>query len=148
MQTLTITDYPVPDSIAQGKFHYQNFYYWQVVLNIMELAGQNPFYPPSVAGFPPNYESPDFDKFWFNSSTIIPRYNIADILLNPNKTKSIFYVTTFVDTNVSDPTDPTILVTELVEIMLPELLEQDRLNYFVNDILLEGGETTPQMWAD
>ena len=148
MQTLTITDYPVPDSIAQGKFHYQNFYYWQVVLNIMELAGQNPFYPPSVAGFPPNYESPDFDKFWFNSSTIIPRYNIADILLNPNKTKSIFYVTTFVDTNVSDPTDPTILVTELVEIMFPELLEQDRLNYFVNDILLEGGETTPQMWAD
>ena len=30
MQTLTITDYPVPDPIAEGKFHYQNFYYFQM----------------------------------------------------------------------------------------------------------------------
>jgi uncharacterized protein (DUF1800 family) len=148
LQTLTITDYPVPDPIAQGKFHYQNFYSWQIISNIMEPASQNPFFPPSVAGFPPNYEHPDFDKFWFNSSTIIPRYNMADVLLNANKTKATFYVTTFVDANVSDPKDPTILVTELAGIMFPELIDPDRLNYFVHDILLEGGETTPQMWAD
>lgn len=148
MQTLTLTDYPVPDPITEGKFHYKNFYYWQIILNILEPASQNPFLPPSVAGFPPNYESPDFDKFWFNSSTIIPRYNMADILLNASKTKTTFYVTTFVENNVSDPYNPTVLVSDLVDIMFPEAIGADRLNYFVTDILLEGGETTPQMWAD
>lgn len=73
---------------------------------------------------------------------------MADVLLNASKTKTTFYVTTFVENNVSDPFNPTTLVSELVAIMFPEPIDADRLNYFVNDILLEGGETTPQMWAD
>ena len=148
LQTLSITNYPVPDPITNGKSHYLNFYYWQIVLTILQPASQNPFIPPSVAGFPPYYESPDFDKFWFNSSTIIPRYNMADVLLNHSKTKTQFYVTDFVEANVSDPKNPITLVTELVDIMFPETIDSDRMDYFVNDILLGDGETTVQMWAD
>lgn len=148
LQTLTITDFPVPDPITNGKFHYQNFYYWQIILNILQPASQDPFNPPSVAGFPPNYESPDYDKFWFNSSTIIPRYNMADILLNPNRTKVNFLVTNFVEENVSDPYDASKVVSELIAILFPEAVDESRLNYFLNDILLEGGETTQEMWAD
>jgi len=148
MQTLTLTDFPVPDPISHGVHHYKNFYYWQIIQAILIPASQNVFDPPSVAGFPPNYEDPDYDKFWFNSSTIIPRYNFTDILLNPNKVKVYFYATTFVENNVSDPLDPTKLVTELVDLMFPEDIDADRLNYFLNDILLENGETTPSMWAD
>tara|TARA_B100000809_G_scaffold252838_2_gene288041 strand:+ start:23776 stop:25479 length:1704 start_codon:yes stop_codon:yes gene_type:complete len=148
MQTLTLTDYPVPDPVSKGKHHYQNFYTYQIIQNVLGPASQNPFYPPSVAGFPSNYENPDYDKFWFNSATIISRYNLADVLLNANKTKVTFYVTTFVENNVSDPFNPTTLVSELVELMFPEAIDADRLNYFVSDILLEGGETTPEMWSD
>jgi uncharacterized protein (DUF1800 family) len=148
LQTLNITDYPVPDPITNGKSHYLNFYYWQIILNILLPASQNPFAPPSVAGFPPYYESPDFDKFWFNSSTIIPRYNMADVLLNHSKTKTEFYVTDFIKSHVSDPKNPTTLVTELVAMMFPESIDTARLSYFVDDILLGDGETTAQMWAD
>ncbi|WP_152285847.1 DUF1800 family protein [Flavicella marina] len=148
LQTLTLTNFPVPDPISEGLYHYKNFYYWQIILGMLVPASQNPFDPPSVAGFPANYETPDFDKFWFNSSTIIPRYNFTDILLNPNKVKANFYVTTFVDENVSDPYDPAKIVAELVDLMFPEAIDADRTNYFLNDILLEGGETTPAMWAD
>lgn len=148
MQTLTLTGFPVPDPITNGLFHYKNFHYWQIILGILVPASQNLFDPPSVAGFPPNYEHPDYDKFWFNSSTIIPRYNFTDLLLNPNKVKVDYYVTTFVEDNVSDPFDPSEVVSELVAIMFPEAIDTDRLNYFLNDILLEGGETTPTMWAD
>ena len=148
MQTLTLTDFPVPDPITNGLYHYKNFYYWQIILGILVPASQNVFDPPSVAGFPPNYEHPDYDKFWFNSATIIPRYNFTDLLLNPNKVKVDYYATTFIEDNVSDPYDPTKVVSELVDIMFPEEIDTDRLNYFLNDILLEGGETTPAMWAD
>jgi uncharacterized protein (DUF1800 family) len=148
LQTLNLTDYPIPDPITDGKSHYLNFYYWQLVLNILQPASQSPFTPPSVAGFPPYYESPDFDKFWFNSSTIIPRYNMADVLLNHSKTKTEFYVTDFVQNIVSDPKNPTTLVSELIDIMFPEAISASRLNYFVNDILLGEGETTPEMWSD
>lgn len=148
LQTLTITDYPVPDPISHGEHHYDNFYYRQVLLKFLLPASQDPFNPPSVAGFPPNYENPDYDKFWFNSSTIIPRYNLADILLHSNRTKVNFLITKFVEDNVSDPYDASKIVSELVAIMFPEDIDTSRMSYFLNDILLEGGETTQQMWAD
>ncbi|MFC2126941.1 DUF1800 family protein [Bacteroidota bacterium] len=148
LQTLSISNYPVPDPITDGKSHYQNFYYWQIILTILAPAGQEPFVPPSVAGFPPTYESPDFDKFWFNSSTIIARYNMADVLLNASRTKTTFHVTTFVEENVSNPNDPTVIVTELTDLLFPNSISSDRLNYLVNDILLDNNSTTPQMWSD
>ena len=148
LQTLSITNYPVPNPISQGLYHYQNFYYWQIILGFLQPASQETFAPPSVAGFPANYESPDYDKFWFNSSTIIPRYNLANLLLNASKTKTTFYVTTFVEENVSNPKDAYLLVTELVNLLFPEAINENRLDYFVNDILLDNRTITPQMWSD
>ena len=148
LQTLSVTNYLVPDPIAEGEIHYRNFYLFQIIRAILDLSGQSPFDPPSVAGFPANYERPDYDKFWFNSATLIHRYNIADILLNPNKTKSVFYVTDFVEANVSNPKNPTAIVSDLADLMFPEGIDTNRLNYFVDDILLEGGEITTEMWED
>lgn len=148
LATLSITNFPVPDPITNGENHYKKFYYWQIDGAIMNPSAQQPFVPPSVAGFPPNYEAPDFDKFWFNSSTIISRYNMADILLNPSKARVTFNVTTLIEENVTNPTDPEALVSELIDLLFPESVTQERLNYFVNDILLDDSSITPAMWAD
>ena len=72
-----------------------------MVRDFLELSGQKPFDPPSVAGFPAIYEAPLYDKFWFNPATIISRYNLGALLLNKNATKVDFKVTTFVEKNVS-----------------------------------------------
>ncbi|MDG1805824.1 DUF1800 family protein [Flavicella sp.] len=148
LQTLSITDYPVPDPITNGEQHYKNFYYFSILNKILVPSGQDVFRPPSVAGFPPTYETPDFDKFWFNSSTIISRYNMADNLLDSGSTKTNFYVSTFVRENVSNPSNPTLLVDELTDLMFPESVGPDRRDYFVNDILLDNGSLTAEMWAD
>ena len=42
---------------------------------------------------------------------------------------------------ISDPTDPVGLVSDLVDYLFPELPDASRLNYFVNDILLDGLST-------
>ena len=148
LQTLTMTDFPVPDPINKGKNHYKDFYRSAIVAQILNPSGQDPFIPPSVAGFPPYYEAPDFDKFWFNSATIISRYNMAGILLNSNKTKATYYATTFVEDNITDPKNATTLVEELVDLLFPEAVNAERMNYFINDILLDNGDLTPEMWAD
>ncbi len=101
-----------------------------------------------MAGFPPYYESPEFDRFWFNSSTIISRYNLANILLDPALSKATFYVSTFVDANVSNPGDPSVLIDELVDLLFPEPIDASRKSFFLNDILLDNGSETAEMWTD
>lgn len=148
LQTLNLINYPTRDPLTDGKHYYKNFYYFQLNSNIMSAANESPFDPPSVAGFPANYEAPDYDKFWFNTATIIPRYGMITILLNSKKTIIPYAIATFVDEHVSNPYKPEILVRELTDLLFPEEIDQDRLNYFVNDILLDNGSLTTEMWAD
>ena len=147
LQTLSLTYYPVPDPIAKGEHHYKNFYYFQIMNRVLVRSGQDIFRPPSVAGFPPTYESPDFDKFWFNSSTIISRYKMADVLFDRG-TKTTFYVSHFVEAVVSDPSNADTLVRELTDLMFPESISDNRLRYFVDTVLLDDGSLNASMWAD
>jgi len=148
LQSLSITDYPVPDPITDGRNHYLKFYYQGLGNKVLTASGQDIFRPPSVAGFPPTYESPDYDKFWFNTSTIIPRYDLANLLLDKNILKVTFNVAEFVRNNVSDPTNPETLVLELAAIFFPEAIDAARVNYFATEILLEGGSISPTTWAN
>lgn len=147
LQTLSITEYPVPDAILESTDHYLHFYRREIVRDFLELCSQKPFDPPSVAGFPPIYEDPLYDKFWFNSTTIIPRYNLGEILLNKRATKADFKVTRFVDHNISVPGDVNILITELIELLFSKPVSNDRMMYFTNEILLDNGSLSPSMWT-
>jgi uncharacterized protein (DUF1800 family) len=148
LQSLSITDYPVPDAITDGRNHYLKFYYHGLGNKVLTASGQDIFRPPSVAGFPPTYEAPDYDKFWFNTSTIIPRYDLANLLLDKNTLKATFNISEFVRNNVSDPTKPETLVSELASIFFPEDIDAARINYFATEILLEGGSISPITWAN
>lgn len=147
LQTLCITQYPVPDPISESKEHYLYFYRREVVRDFLEVCSQKPFDPPSVAGFPPVYEGPVYDKFWFNSTTIIPRYNIGEILLNKNATKADFKITRFVEDNISAPFNAEVLVKELIELFFSKPVSNNRLQYFVNEILLDNGSLSASMWT-
>lgn len=148
LQTLTITNYPVPDAIEESKNHYLFFYRREMVRDFLELSGQKPFDPPSVAGFPAIYEAPLYDKFWFNPATIISRYNLGALLLNKNATKVDFKVTTFVEKNVSVPFSVDVLITELIELFFSKPVSEERTMYFSNEILLDNGTLTPSMWTN
>jgi uncharacterized protein (DUF1800 family) len=148
LQSLTVTNYPVPDPILNGEEHYKQFYYFNLLNKVLVPAGQDIFRPPSVAGFPPTYESPDFDKFWFNSATIIARYKLPTVLMDTSKTDAEFYISTFVDEVVSNPSNPETLVREITDLMFPESISDTRLDYFLNDVLLDNGTLDASMWAD
>ena len=148
LQSLTLTQFPLPDPITHGKDHYKSFYYTQLIKKILAKSGHDIFMPPSVAGFPAYYEAPDYDKFWFNTATIIFRYNLGAVLLHSKKTKSNFYVSDFVASVLSDPLDPFVLVKEITNILFVAPISASRLSYFVNDVLLDNGSLDASMWAD
>lgn len=147
-QTLSFIDYEVPDAIAEGESHYKLFYYNQITKKVFIPSGQELFRPPSVAGFPANYEAPDYDLFWFNTATIISRFDLPNLLLDKKRTTVDFSVANFVKINVDNPADADSLIAELTALLFPEIANAARHDFFLNDILLDGGAMTKEMWED
>ena len=50
--------------------------------NFLPMAGMGIFAPDTVAGYPANYQSPNFDRQWFSSNTLLARYRLIDCLMS------------------------------------------------------------------
>ena len=158
LQTVTLLNFPVPDPITQGELHYRVFYENTIIKKFLDISAQPIFgdtnTPP--AGFPAHYSSPNFDKSWFNSSTIIPRYNICKIVFF--KGNFGFNPGDFIKEVVPNPSDPEEIVDVLTDMMFPETPSQERKQYFIDTFLFDGGSLLQEgdakyyywnsLWAD
>jgi len=139
LQSLTLLHFPVPDPISQGELHYKSFYQNKVINSLLVQSAHPPFgqttTPP--AGFPAQYSGPNFDRNWFNSSTIIYRYSICKKVLF--KGAFGFNPTSFVQQVVADPSSPEDMVTTLTDMMFPETPSEQRKKYFIDTFLFDGG---------
>ncbi len=148
LQSVTFFNLPIPSPTANPRLHYQQFYSNAVINRILLPAGLPIFFSSDVAGYPGYYQEPDYSRQWFNSSTIIARYKLPQMLLsgvqsygtNPNS--SIYIKLNIVPWTqnsgfFSDPSDPYALVQDLLNYMLPEQIDNDRFNYFYLDVFLD-----------
>jgi uncharacterized protein (DUF1800 family) len=149
LQAISFFDVPIPDPVTKNNDHYIKFYYNAVFERMLSYANLPLFFPPDVAGYAAYHQAPDYNRQWFNSSTIISRYKLATILLSGKRTigggtnNSIgtqLKIAEWVrDSNtISDPADPFVLVTELLQYMLPEEPDTERFDYYYNVIFLDG----------
>ena len=154
LQTITLLNFPVPDPITDGELHYKVFYENTIIKKFLDISAQPIFgdtnTPP--AGFPAHYSSPNFDKSWFNSSTIIPRYNICKIVFF--KGNFNFNPADYITAVVSNPSDPEEILNVLTDMMFPETPSQERKQYFIDTYLFDegtllwGGSTKYYYWED
>ena len=129
-------DYPDPTNDA-FRF-YQNFFLKFVHNTYFKSAGMEFYNPDSVAGYPAYYQEPGFDRNWFSSNTIIGRYKLIDSLITGKNTITSGNIYTELDTvvfieNTIEPNiaqDPNTLVSGLTDLMFPESIDTDRINYF------------------
>ena len=139
LQTITLLNFPVPDPITKGELHYKVFYENTIIKKFLDISAQPIFgdvnTPP--AGFPAHYSSPNFDKSWFNSSTIIPRYNICKIVFF--KGNFDFNPGNFIKEVVPNPSDPEEIVNVLTDMMFPETPTLERKQYFIDTFLFDDG---------
>ena len=153
MQTLNVLNVETPDPISDPINHYDEFWRWSVKEIILEMADMNVFQPANVAGYPAYYDELLKHRAWFNSSTIIARYKLGEMLLTGERIISWgqlgnvqFDSVQFVKDNVGSPQDPVSMIAELADMLFAEAPTGDRINsYFVPQIL---GGVDEEAWAD
>ncbi|HRI58634.1 MAG TPA: DUF1800 family protein, partial [Saprospiraceae bacterium] len=148
LPALSFFNIAIPDPITQNNQHYTQFYTQGVIERMLGYANLPLFYPADVAGYPAYHQQPEFNRNWFNSSSIIARYKLPQMLLTgkrvlgggPNTSIGIkLNIAPWVRDGgiISDPSDPYVVVKDLLDYMLPEEVDDDRFNYFCNQIFLD-----------
>lgn len=149
LQALSYFDIAIPDPLTQNEAHYLDFYSQAMLQRALGAANMPIFNPSDVAGYPGYYQQPIFHRQWFNSSTIIARYKWPAMLLTGTrqiggginqpigvKLNSADWVRN--SGAFLDPSDPYVLVQDLLEFLLPEEADSARFDYFYIDIFLDG----------
>lgn len=149
LQALSFFNVPIPDPLGDNDTHYNTFYNAAVLERMLSRTGMDLFYPPDVAGYPGYFQDPIYNRMFFNSASIVGRYKLPEILLTgthawvpspgePIGTRLDFAAWLRDSGVISAPSDATILVTELLQYLFPETPDADRLNYFLNEVFLNG----------
>lgn len=147
LQAISFFNIPIPSPISQNNQHYIVFYSSGMQDRILGLANLPLFMPQDVAGYPAYHQEPDYNRQWFNSSSIIARYKLPQILLtgkrqigsSPNSSIGIkLNIAPWVrDSDITFyPSNADELVTDLLSYMLPETVDAERFDYFFNQIFL------------
>lgn len=147
-EIVSMFDVQFPDlgTPNREKFDFYDEFYRKFLHNrFFELAGFGFFDPESVAGYPAYFQPPAYDKNWFSSNTVIARFGLITSLIkgeNELDGANIDLHTNldslaFAENNISDPTNPTTLVTETANLLYPEAINEDRVDYF-RGFLLRG----------
>lgn len=153
LHTMSLLNISTPDPIADSTNHYENFWRMSVKNVILEKADMDIFQPSNVAGYPAYYDEILAHRAWFNSSTIIARYKIPEMLLTGDSILSwhdlggvIFNPVSFVENSVGDPSSATNMVSELAQMLFSEMPSPGRLNSFFVPQLL--GNMDEMAWTD
>ncbi|MBK86374.1 MAG: hypothetical protein CMC86_04150 [Flavobacteriaceae bacterium] len=176
-ELISLIDMPIPNpeasssnapttwSIDQLDFYH---FYWNFCHNtFFPGSGMNIFSPDTVAGYPGDYQGPNFDRSWFSSNTIVARYKtIESLIAGKNKILGIqtnsngfnyyqnikvqFNCIDFISNsnNISDPYNSITLVTELSELFFCESLDSDRLDYFIEILNDSNSGYWAAAWSD
>lgn len=153
LQAISFFKLPIPDPVTQATNHYNTFFRDSVQSVMFAKAGFFLFEPSSVAGYQAYHQQPDYYRNWFTSSTIAARYKVPEMFLTGTRVLTegglggvILDSVNFVEnpSQISDPENAEAIVTELLTYMLPEFPDEDRYNYFLNTVFLNG--LSPLNW--
>ncbi len=95
-----------------------SYFMWEYVRNQASLMQQNVGDPPSVSGWAPYYQVPQFHELWVNSDTLPKRNRFTDQLITTGYSRNgkriqidpVAYAKKF-----SNPADPNILLSDMVD---------------------------------
>ncbi len=156
LQALSFFNITIPNPVTQNNDHYTTFWTSGVSERMLGYANMILFYPQDVAGYSAYHQQPDYNRQWFNSSSIIARYKLPQMLLtgkrvlgsSPSSSIGVkLNIAPWVKNSgvISDPSDPFVLVHELISYLLPEQIDTDRFDYFYFKIFLD--DLPPADWT-
>ncbi len=133
-----------PDPSTNALYYYSNFFQNFIHNRFFRAAGMDLYNPDTVAGYPAYYQEPNFDRYWFSSNTLIGRYRLIESLVEGKNTISGGDIYAKIDTvlfvknKIANASDPNLLVSEIADLLYPESIDTDRINYFKSFLVDEG----------
>ncbi len=120
-----------------------NLYYRLMIGTVnepLELMQMVPYNPPSVAGWKAYYQEPGYYRIWISSSTLPPRMNFTNRLVNEGLGQGDFLVK--IDAlkfaaSVENPLDPNTLIEAFAKILYPQPISQEQKD-LLKTILIPG----------
>lgn len=146
-QAMSFFGMPLPDPVANTATYVQIFERG-MLQRAFATANLPLFFAADVAGYPAYYQDPDYNRQWFNSSTIITRYKMPEMFLSgtltiggqnnqPLGTKINIAPWVRDSGVVSDPLNSQTLVEDLLKYLLPEAVDAERFDYFHVQVFLD-----------
>ena len=136
---------PLTDPIAYVYFYYN--YLWGRI----NLSGFPLYRPLTVAGYPPLYELPDYDRLWITTNNLKNRYLYSiDSLIGGFTNNGFTFkldVVAFVRNSgdFSNPANATTLVNEFLQLCFCDLPTGSRYTFFQQALL---GNLSPINWQN
>lgn len=100
-------------------------------------AGFQMFAPDSVAGYPADYQKPNFDRQWFSSATIVARYKMIEsflagrnLIAGWGRFVSVVDSIAYVENAISNPFSAETIVIEISDYLYTEAIDDTRIEYF------------------
>jgi uncharacterized protein (DUF1800 family) len=121
-------------------------FYARTIYKPMELQGMNLYEPFEVAGYPAYHQTPFFNRAWISANYLARRYQYADLLLNgvENEGQLLAAINSlqFVEANINNPASAREVVQTFVDYMFPEIITDERFEYFLESL----DELGPDNW--
>ncbi|MES2734161.1 MAG: DUF1800 family protein [Bacteroidota bacterium] len=140
--TLRFFQVPLPASSNLIAFYEST--YKDGLLAMMEDQGMLFYDPYDVAGYDAYHQAPAYNRNWISANFLARRYQFATLLMQ-GKNKNggelgfqldiVLYVKN--PQNITDASNPQLMVQEFIDNLLPEIISQERFDYFLNDLLLD-----------
>lgn len=151
--TVNLFDIDVLAPATNPYEHYDQWYRHSVIEDILSKSGMNIFRPLNVAGYPAYYQEPQYHRNWIDSSTILARYSLGEMLVTGDRILSwgdlggniqVDMVGLVSNVLSADPSNAEAIFDELAEYLFPETVIPERKTYFLNQILL--GNLSQNNW--
>lgn len=143
-EVTTFFNLEIPDPVTTPSYFYNSFYKTFMHNSFLSSSGFVFFAPDSVAGYPAHYQTPDFDRNWFVSNTIIARYKMIPSLISGRdkvitnaNIRTKLELVDFVKDHMTNASNSTQLVIDFTNYLFPESVPTNRITYFEN-LLLDG----------
>jgi len=137
---LTISTVREFDIVFPAETDYVNAYYmYEYVRSQASVMQQNIGDPPSVSGWPPYYQVPQFYEIWINSDTLPKRNRFTDQLIgngySRNGNKIQIDPVAFAK-SLSNPADPNVLINDSLSILYRVPISENSKAIIKKQILL------------
>ena len=107
------------------------------ILSSFSRQGMDLFQPYDVAGYDAYHQFPMYNRSWITANYLAERYKFFGDLLEGNVPGLTFDFVQWVQLNISDPSQPDVLVDELMDLLFPIVSEPSRRTFFRDDVLLD-----------